>query len=174
MRETKFTILKPSLEGKRPGSAWISAFLFLKWTGENFFLPTLRVVVLLALLLLWNEVSFAQCAMVCNDDVNVSLPGPADGCELEITVDLVMEDTSGCANNLSVTVMDEFGFPLPNSPFVDASYAGQSLLYQVFDIAKKVGYQCVEVMCWPVGKAERRYAGVTHIDATKNDPEYRR
>jgi sugar phosphate isomerase/epimerase len=23
---------------------------------------------------------------------------------------------------------------------------------------------CVEVMCWPVGKAERKYAGITHID----------
>ena len=26
------------------------------------------------------------------------------------------------------------------------------------------GYDCIEVMCWPPGKAERRYAGVTHID----------
>jgi sugar phosphate isomerase/epimerase len=25
-------------------------------------------------------------------------------------------------------------------------------------------YDCVEIMCWPRGKAERRYAGVTHID----------
>jgi sugar phosphate isomerase/epimerase len=25
---------------------------------------------------------------------------------------------------------------------------------------------CVEVMCWPVGKAERKYAGITHIDVT--------
>ena len=33
----------------------------------------------------------------------------------------------------------------------------------------KAGYECVEVMCWPVGKAERRYAGVTHIDVAKLD-----
>ena len=26
------------------------------------------------------------------------------------------------------------------------------------------GYGCIEVMCWPPGRAERRYAGVTHID----------
>lgn len=26
------------------------------------------------------------------------------------------------------------------------------------------GYDCIEVMCWPPGKADRRYAGVTHID----------
>ncbi|MBI5688193.1 MAG: sugar phosphate isomerase/epimerase [Verrucomicrobia bacterium] len=25
---------------------------------------------------------------------------------------------------------------------------------------------CVEIMCWPVGKAERKYAGITHIDVT--------
>jgi sugar phosphate isomerase/epimerase len=34
----------------------------------------------------------------------------------------------------------------------------------VADFASKNGYDCVEVMCWPKGKAERRYAGVTHID----------
>ncbi|HSI83015.1 MAG: sugar phosphate isomerase/epimerase family protein [Candidatus Methylacidiphilales bacterium] len=26
-------------------------------------------------------------------------------------------------------------------------------------------FKCVELMCWPKGRAERRYAGVTHIDA---------
>ncbi len=37
---------------------------------------------------------------------------------------------------------------------------------QTFEFAKEAGYSCVEVMCWPPGKAERRYAGVTHIDVT--------
>jgi sugar phosphate isomerase/epimerase len=37
-------------------------------------------------------------------------------------------------------------------------------LEQVFDAARDNGYDSVEVMCWPPGKAERRYAGVTHID----------
>lgn len=35
----------------------------------------------------------------------------------------------------------------------------------VFRIARESGYSCVELMCWPQGKAERRYAGVTHVDA---------
>lgn len=35
---------------------------------------------------------------------------------------------------------------------------------EVVKFATKTGYQCVEVMCWPMGKASRRYAGVTHID----------
>jgi sugar phosphate isomerase/epimerase len=34
----------------------------------------------------------------------------------------------------------------------------------VLDLARAKGYDSVEVMCWPPGKAERRYAGVTHID----------
>ncbi len=34
----------------------------------------------------------------------------------------------------------------------------------VVDFASEQDYHYVEVMCWPKGKAERRYAGVTHID----------
>jgi sugar phosphate isomerase/epimerase len=39
-------------------------------------------------------------------------------------------------------------------------------LDEVAAFASGCGYDCVEVMCWPKGKAERRYAGVTHIDVT--------
>ncbi len=42
-------------------------------------------------------------------------------------------------------------------------------LEQVFATAAEIGYDCVELMCWPVGKAERRYAGVTHVDVTELD-----
>lgn len=37
-------------------------------------------------------------------------------------------------------------------------------LEQVVRTAAEFGYDCVELMCWPVGKADRRYAGVTHLD----------
>jgi sugar phosphate isomerase/epimerase len=37
-------------------------------------------------------------------------------------------------------------------------------LENVFKFAAEEGYDCVELMCWPKGKAERRYAGVTHLD----------
>jgi sugar phosphate isomerase/epimerase len=47
--------------------------------------------------------------------------------------------------------------------FVSAILADQSL-QDVLSFARSAGYACVEVMCWPKGKAERRYAGVTHID----------
>jgi sugar phosphate isomerase/epimerase len=42
-------------------------------------------------------------------------------------------------------------------------------LEEVLRFAAEAGYACVEVMCWPVGKAERRYAGVTHIDVATLD-----
>jgi sugar phosphate isomerase/epimerase len=50
--------------------------------------------------------------------------------------------------------------------FVSAILPDQDL-ESVFKIAQQIGYDCVEVMCWPPGKAERRYAGVTHIDVTQ-------
>lgn len=40
---------------------------------------------------------------------------------------------------------------------------------QVIDYAAQVGFECVEVCCWPKGKAVRRYAGITHIDLNEAD-----
>lgn len=40
-------------------------------------------------------------------------------------------------------------------------------LEDVFAYAADEGFQCVELMCWPHGGADRRYAGVTHIDVNK-------
>jgi sugar phosphate isomerase/epimerase len=42
-------------------------------------------------------------------------------------------------------------------------------LDEVFAAGKATGYTCVELMCWPPGKADRRYAGVTHIDVSQID-----
>ncbi|WP_238915860.1 sugar phosphate isomerase/epimerase [Clostridium sp. YIM B02555] len=35
---------------------------------------------------------------------------------------------------------------------------------EMIDFASENDFECVEVACWPKGKAERRYAGVTHIN----------
>jgi sugar phosphate isomerase/epimerase len=40
---------------------------------------------------------------------------------------------------------------------------------EVIDFASAEKFKCVEIMCWPKGKAERRYAGVTHIDVDTLD-----
>jgi sugar phosphate isomerase/epimerase len=42
-------------------------------------------------------------------------------------------------------------------------------LEEVVQFAGQTGYRCVELMCWPVGKSERRYAGVTHVDVANLD-----
>lgn len=52
--------------------------------------------------------------------------------------------------------------------FVSAILAERNF-EEVIDFASENGFKCVEMMCWPVGKAERRYAGVTHIDVDNID-----
>jgi sugar phosphate isomerase/epimerase len=39
----------------------------------------------------------------------------------------------------------------------------------LLEFAAAEGFACVEVMCWPMGKADRRFAGVTHIDVANLD-----
>jgi sugar phosphate isomerase/epimerase len=64
--------------------------------------------------------------------------------------------------------------------FVSAILADLSL-EEVFAFARDEGFACVEVMCWPAGQADRRYAGVCHLnvnnfavgDVTKLTHKYR-
>lgn len=42
---------------------------------------------------------------------------------------------------------------------------------EMIDFAAEHGFECVEVACWPKGEAERRYAGVTHINVDEIDDE---
>lgn len=52
--------------------------------------------------------------------------------------------------------------------FVSAILADNTF-EEVIDFASQNRFACVEVMCWPKGKAERRYAGVTHLDVDTID-----
>ena len=52
--------------------------------------------------------------------------------------------------------------------FVSAIFPDKSLP-DVVNFAAENGFRCVELMCWPRGKAERRYAGVTHVDIAELD-----
>lgn len=54
--------------------------------------------------------------------------------------------------------------------FVSAILDGWSF-EEMIDTASAMGYECVEVACWPQGKAERRYAGVSHINVDTLDDE---
>ena len=40
---------------------------------------------------------------------------------------------------------------------------------EVVSFAAEQGFACVELMCWPRAKAERRYAGVTHVEVDSLD-----
>jgi sugar phosphate isomerase/epimerase len=46
---------------------------------------------------------------------------------------------------------------------------GDLSLDEVLTFAADEGFDCVELMCWPPGKADRRYAGVCHLDVTNFD-----
>lgn len=52
--------------------------------------------------------------------------------------------------------------------FVSAILANKSF-EEVVDFASENHFACVEMMSWPLGKAERRYAGVTHINVDELD-----
>ena len=54
---------------------------------------------------------------------------------------------------------------------VSAIYDGFTFEEMIDDIAAN-GCECAEVACWPQGKAERRYAGVSHIDVENTTAEY--
>jgi sugar phosphate isomerase/epimerase len=48
---------------------------------------------------------------------------------------------------------------------------GDMSFEEIVNVASSTGYKCIEVCCWPHGKAERRYAGVTHIDVDTLDEQ---
>jgi sugar phosphate isomerase/epimerase len=50
--------------------------------------------------------------------------------------------------------------------FVSAILHDMSL-EEVLAFAAHEGFSCVELMCWPPGQAERRYAGVCHLDVSE-------
>ncbi len=47
----------------------------------------------------------------------------------------------------------------------------KSTFEEVIDFVAENGMECVELACWPKGKAERRYAGVCHIDVEELNDE---
>lgn len=47
----------------------------------------------------------------------------------------------------------------------------KSSFEEMIDIVAENGMDCVEVACWPAGKAERRYAGVSHVDVRNLTPQ---
>lgn len=44
-------------------------------------------------------------------------------------------------------------------------------LEEIFQFSSKNGLECLEIACWPSGKAERKYAGVSHINVEDYNKE---
>lgn len=66
-----------------------------------------------------------------------------------------------------------FGESIPNSPMklgLVSAILPELTLDEVLALAHREKLACVEVMCWPMGKAERKYAGVTHVDVNALTP----
>lgn len=124
MRKIEFT--KPNMH--IPTVNWGATTSGLQGVGRLF-----KAAVLTSLLVLasWGNGAFAQCALVCNDDLNVSLPGPSDFCTLEMTADILLEDPSACPGPYTITILTLQGFPLPSSPYVNENYIGQTFIYSV-------------------------------------------
>ncbi len=52
---------------------------------------------------------------------------------------------------------------------IQSAILGDLSFDEVIDFASENDFSCVELMCWPKGAANRRYAGVTHIDVSTLD-----
>ncbi len=52
---------------------------------------------------------------------------------------------------------------------IQSAILGDLSFDEVITFASENGFSCVELMCWPVGQTNRRYAGVTHIDVASLD-----
>ncbi len=129
----------------------ITAFSNLKLSQmrkTNFTLRSLKWMVMsLAMVALYSSEVAAQayCAMACNNNIQVSLNGD---CEAEITFDMMLEDPWNpniCSPNgaqaFVVTVMDEYGDPIPTSPVVTCDWIGYTL-------PVKVKHWATGNICW--------------------------
>ena len=52
---------------------------------------------------------------------------------------------------------------------INSAILGHYNLEEMVEFSSKIGYESIEVACWPQGKAERRYAGVSHINVDNLD-----
>lgn len=67
---------------------------------------------------------------------------------------------SGKMNNLLSIILSKDSRSIATLPELS--------LEEVFQFVAENRCKCVELMCWPTGKAERRYAGVTHLDISNS------
>lgn len=90
----------------------------------------------------WAGDASAQCTLSCNDDAQVSLPGPADNCEALIVHSMILTNPNQtCPGSKTVTVYDPNGNPVAQAPYgmgnigsiVDQRHVGFKLTVRVRD-----------------------------------------
>ncbi len=52
---------------------------------------------------------------------------------------------------------------------IQSAILGDLTFEELVTFASDNGFSCVEMMCWPVGQSDRKYAGVTHINVSSLD-----
>jgi len=52
---------------------------------------------------------------------------------------------------------------------IQSAILGDLSFDELIDFASDNGFACVELMCWPKGESDRKYAGVTHLDVSSLD-----
>jgi sugar phosphate isomerase/epimerase len=52
---------------------------------------------------------------------------------------------------------------------IQSAILGDLSFDELIDFASVNGFSCVELMCWPSGQVNRKYAGVTHLDVASLD-----
>lgn len=136
MRKTEFTIFYQPTGGQWAKFGENQNAGRLGWLVQKSLNWGWQIALILMMLTGFSNQMLAQCALVCNDDVNISLPGPNSDCELTITDDMVIEDPSSCGNPLIVTIMDAAGNILSSNPaIINADQIGQTLTFQVMEDA---------------------------------------
>jgi hypothetical protein len=102
----------------------------------RFLKKILPMAALVLLLLGGNHRTLAQCSMICDNLVSLSLPAT---CEAEVIYTTILEGANGCVPSgpsaFQVTVMDNTGAVIPTSPIITKDYIGKTLTAKVKHIA---------------------------------------
>ena len=107
----------------------------LKFFTPSNFLINRRLLSLLFFVFFFASYSSGQCAMSCDDEIQVSLNNE---CEAEITYQMILKDPDNstiCSPNgptaYKVVIMDEAGIEIPSSPVITCEYVGRTLLVKI-------------------------------------------
>lgn len=118
-------------------------------TNFTFLTQQLRNLLVLLMLVGFNASLDAQCALVCNGAINVSLDGA--GCDATLAaVDLLNgEETTCVGGQYTVHILDHHGNFINDTGVIGFEHVGQTLQYKVVEASGN--------SCWGYVKVEDKY-----------------